>query len=125
MNYNNVTNEYYENSVETETPGNLVIKLYEGAIRFLYLAEDGFTPNARGFINHQEINTNLLKAQAIIHELRTTINYNGGEIAKQLESLYAYMYQKLVDANRKKDLKLVIEVRGLLEELLEAWLNIV
>lgn len=125
MNYNNVTNAYYENSVETETPGNLVIKLYEGAIRFLYLAEDGFVPNERGFINHQEINTNLLKAQSIIHELRTTLNYNGGELAKQLESLYAYMYQRLIDANRKKDLELVIEIRTLLEELLEAWLNIV
>lgn len=132
MSYYNPTEAYFENSVETQTPGNLVIKLYEGAIRFLYLAEEGFEiPQGQRLIKYSQINENILKAQAIINELRSTLNYNGGEIAKNLESLYGYMYQTLNEANLAKgkdkeiSLKKITEVREFLEELLESWYQII
>lgn len=132
MNYYNPTDTYYENSVQTQTPGNLVIKLYEGAVRFLYLAEDGFEiPEGERLINYSQINENVAKAQAIINELRSTLNHNGGEIAVALDSLYGYMYQTLTEANYKKgadkefSLSKIIEVRTFLEELIESWYQIV
>lgn len=132
MSYYNPTEAYFENSVETQTPGNLVIKLYEGAIRFLYLAEEGFEiPQGQRLIKYSQINENILKAQAIINELRGTLNHDGGDVAKNLDSLYDYMYRTLNEANFKKgtdkdlSLKKLIEVRSFLEELLESWYQII
>ena len=115
-------NVYYENSVETQTKGRIVVKLYEGAISFLYQAEDGFVlKEGQKVIDFEKINVNLIKAQAIITELRGSLNHNAGELAKQLETIYDYMYQTLVDANIEKNLNKVIEVRVLLEDLSKAW----
>lgn len=122
MNYTNAMNVYYENSVETQTKGRIVVKLYEGAISFLYQAEDGFVlKEGQKMIDFEKINVNLIKAQAIITELRGSLNHNAGELAKQLETIYDYMYQTLVDANIEKNLNKVIEVRVLLEDLSKAW----
>lgn len=122
MNYTNAMNVYYENSVETQTKGRIVVKLYEGAISFLYQAEDGFVlKEGQKVIDFEKINVNLIKAQAIITELRGSLNHNAGELAKQLEAIYDYMYQTLVDANIEKNLNKVIEVRVLLEDLSKAW----
>lgn len=122
MNYTNAMNIYYENSVETQTKGKIVVKLYEGAISFLYQAEDGFVlKEGRKVIDFEKINVNLIKAQAIITELRGSLNHNAGELAKQLETIYDYMYETLVEANIEKNLNKVIEVRMLLEDLSKAW----
>ena len=122
MNYTNAMNIYYENSVETQTKGKIVVKLYEGAISFLYQAEDGFVlKEGRKVIDFEKINVNLIKAQAIIIELRGSLNHNAGELAKQLETIYDYMYETLVEANIEKNLNKVIEVRMLLEDLSKAW----
>ena len=122
MNYTNAMNVYYENSVETQTKGRIVVKLYEGAISFLYQAEDGFVlKEGQKVIDFEKINVNLIKAQAIIIELRGSLNHNAGELAKQLETIYDYMYETLVEANIEKNLNKVIEVRMLLEDLSKAW----
>ena len=48
----------------------------------------------------------------------------GGEVAKNLKSLYAFMFSQLIEANMNKESKPVVTVIGLLKELREAWVHI-
>ena len=62
------------------------------------------------------------KAKAIISELRTSLDTDkGGEVAKNLERLYLYMFNRLIDANVKKDADSLREVLSLVSELREGW----
>lgn len=66
----------------------------------------------------------LRKAQAIVAELVGSLDRAaGGEIARNLERLYNYMIQRLVDADMKKDPAGVREAMDLLAKLEEGWLH--
>ncbi|MBC7544144.1 MAG: flagellar export chaperone FliS [Candidatus Sericytochromatia bacterium] len=108
---------YKSIQIETATPERLLLMLYDGAIRFLNVAIQA--------IEDKQIETthnNLLKAEAIIIELMSVLNFEvGGEISKNLFSLYDFMYRHLVQANIKKDADMVREVVGLLSDLRKTW----
>lgn len=108
--------EAYKNTaIETASPGKLLLMLYDGAIRNL--------DNARQAILDYDTaasHKHLLKAQDIILELMCTLNMDY-DIAKNLYSLYDFMYRHLVQANVKKDPEMVAEVRELLAELRATW----
>ena len=58
-------------------------------------------------------------------ELMATLNMdNGGEIAKNLQSLYSYMFSQLIEANMEKKTEPVVVVIDLLKELRAAWIQI-
>ncbi len=120
--YGNTSSAYktYEtNHVTTATPEKLLVMLYEGAIKFLRMAELAIDDK-----NIERRSHNLVKAQDILFELRVTLNHDVGEIADNLEQLYEYMYHQLVQANIKNNKSLVIEVREMLTELKEIWKQI-
>lgn len=106
--------------IETETADglDLVIMLYRGAIRMLGQAEDGIREGAL-----TEAHNWLVRVQDIVNELSLTLNLDAGEIAVNLRRLYDYMLERLVEANILKDLEPVHEVKGLLNDLLDAWLD--
>lgn len=115
------TSEYLRTQVETATPGQLVVLLYDGAIRFLHKALDGFDQTNISE-RMQTINANLLRAQDIVVELTACLDMEaGGEIATNLFRLYEYMHQLLIRANVKKDPDPIHEVIELMEGLKEAW----
>lgn len=68
----------------------------------------------------EEKNTNIIKAQSIIQELRITLNQEI-EVSISLEQLYDYMYNRLIDANIKNDLDTLEEVEGHVVELRDTW----
>ena len=108
---------YQENRVTTQTPGRVVVMLYEGAVKFLNQAvrelEEG------KFI---EKGKSINRAVDIIQELNVTLNMEaGGEIARNLRQLYAFMLERLFKANMKKDPDMIREVIGLLEGLNDGW----
>ena len=120
MNQANAYNAYKNNEVMTASRTKLVVMLYDGAIKNLKLAEFALREN-----KIEKTNECLKKAQDIIAEFMSTLNFEqGGDIALNLQQLYEYMYFKLVRANIDKDLEAVGEVKGYLEELREAWLQI-
>jgi flagellar protein FliS len=90
--------------------------LYDGAIKFLNLANDAISKK-----DISASNNNIIKAQNIITELMVSLNMEVGEIAKNLYSLYDYMNRRLIQANIKKDPQIVNEVKGMLVELRETW----
>jgi flagellar protein FliS len=110
-------NTYFETQTNTAGPGELVVMLYKGAIRFLASAIE-----AVGTKDLQTASNKFLLAQAIITELIETLDMKqGGELAQNLGRIYEYMNYRLVDANMRKDADPAREVQTLLRELLPAW----
>ena len=110
-------NVYLENLVKTASPAKLVEILYE---KFLELVE-----SSKKDIENKDfvaVNEKLKKAQDIITELNISLNMEkGGEIAKNLRSLYNYIFKRLIDANVEKNVKILDEVTELMSGLLDAW----
>jgi flagellar protein FliS len=108
---------YRQTQTETAAPGELVLMLYRGALRFLTGAIDAIEAS-----NIAEAHNKLLKAQAIISNLLENLDVErGGEFARTLSALYEYMLRRLIEANVRKDARPAREVQALLKELLPAW----
>lgn len=112
---------YRQVATRTASPGQLVLMLYEGAIRFLERAQAGFDLEDPVEFN-TTINNNILRAQDIIRELDFSLNVDqGGELAQQLRRLYDYFDRVLLEANLRKDSKGISEVIRRITELRDAW----
>ena len=95
--------------------------LYDGAIRFLGLAREGFAsddPLERNLTVHN----NIIKAQDILNELAVTLDMElGGKLAETLRDLYLYMGNRLQESNIDKDPAGVDEVTERLSGIRDAW----
>ena len=121
MKPNNPWQSYRQVATRTASPGQLVLMLYEGAIRFLERAQAGFRLEDPVEFN-TTINNNILRAQDIIRELDFSLNVEqGGELAIQLRRLYDYFDRILLEANLRKDPKGVGEVIQRITDLRDAW----
>jgi flagellar protein FliS len=108
---------YRQTQTQTAAPGELVLLLYRGAVRFLTAAIDAI--EAR---NIAEAHDKLVKAQAIVSNLLESLDVErGGDVARNLSALYEYMLRRLLEANIRKDAQPAREVQVLLRELLPAW----
>ncbi len=108
---------YRKTAVETASPLDLVIMLYDGTLRFL---ERGRAAMDRRDLSEQ--NESLTRAQAILTELAVCLNMEqGGEIAANLLGLYGYMSNRLVEANVNDDPKAIEDVVCFLGEFREVW----
>ena len=110
-------NQYKQMSIKTANPGAILIMLYEAAIKNIKLAViaiDKKDVAAKG--------THIGKAHDIINELNNTLNFEvGGEIALNLERLYNFMIESLVQANIQNDKEKLTSIQKILENLLEGW----
>ena len=123
MGYNQAYNAYKSTNIRTASQGHLVVLLYEGAVRQLSAAADMFdaanTVKARDI---EKFNNCLQKAQAIITELQVSLDMDrGGEIAKNLMSLYIFFNNELMSANINRDKKKIDFVLSMMTELSGAW----
>jgi len=118
---NNPLNIYRKTATTTASPGELVLMLFDGALRFMTAAEIGF--QEENFARRNEmIHNNLLRAQAIITELQATLNMEvGGEFSENLYRLYDFMQNQLSQANREKNLDKIKVVVGFVQDIREAW----
>jgi len=108
--------KYRQNAVQT-SPGQLLIMLYDGAIRFTLAAIDGINQK-----DYAKSNTNFGKAQAIVSEFRASLD-RSYEVAENLDRLYEYMGYLLIQANIKKDVASAEEALGYLKDLRETWVE--
>lgn len=121
MNPKNPWQSYQQVATRTASPGQLVLMLYEGAIRFLERAHAGFALEDPVESN-TAINNNILRAQDIIRELDFSLNLEqGGDLAAQLRRLYDYFDRRLLEANLRKDAEGITEVIQRLTVLRDAW----
>jgi flagellar protein FliS len=112
--------KYRATKVETAGQVDLVVMLYQGAVRFTRVAIDALERN-----DLKAAHTNLVRAQDIVVELLGSLNRDaGGQIAGQLASVYDYCFRRLVAANVQKDAAPAREVVGILRDLGTAWQEI-
>ncbi|MCM3750200.1 flagellar export chaperone FliS [Paenibacillus pasadenensis] len=107
--------KYQQLSAQTATPLQLVIMLYDGAIRFVKQGITGLEHN-----NYEAANNNFCKAESILHELVASLNFEF-PVAKQLLTIYEYMLHQLIQANVYKQVGNAQEVVEHLVELRQSW----
>lgn len=114
---------YKQVAAQTASPGQLTLMLFDGAIRFLEQARQGFQLTDPIEFN-QTINNNVLRAQAIINELNYALNMeSGGEVAIVLRRLYIYFDRRLLDSNIHKEPSGIEEVITRLSGIRDAWME--
>lgn len=112
---------YRQVSTKTAPPGQLVVMLYDGAIRFLECALTGFAFEDPLEFN-STISNNIFRAQQILTELNGSLDMErGGEIATTLRRLYYYMDAQLTQSNLKKTRDGIDESIRHLTGLRDAW----
>jgi flagellar secretion chaperone FliS len=122
MQRNNPWQSYRKVATQTASPGQLVLMLYEGAIRFSEQALAGFDHKKDPLAFNQTIHNNLQRAQAIISELNAVLNMpRGGEVAANLRRLYLYLNRRLREANVRKQREPIEEVITRLRVLRDSW----
>lgn len=108
---------YQSTRTQTASREDLLIMLYEGAIRFL---ERSISAKQEGRLGEHK--TMLGKGRAIIEEFQNTLDMEvGGDLAYQLFELYAFMLDNLTQANLRNAVEPIQEVLEMLKTLLEGW----
>jgi flagellar protein FliS len=107
--------------MQTASPGQLVLLLYDGALRFLEQARLGFACDDPKAFN-ESINNNVVRAQAIINELNGSLDMRaGGEFSLKLRALYEYLDRRLFESNLHKEEKGIDEAIQRLTVLRDSW----
>lgn len=114
--YTNGYNIYKNNSVNYASKEQLLLMLVDGAVRFAKMADTAMKEN-----NIQETHTNIVKTENIFIELMSTLDRKAGDWAEQLFKVYRFIYDKLVEANLKKDINILHEVMPLIEQVRDLW----
>jgi flagellar secretion chaperone FliS len=109
-----VYDQYRLTAIQTAPPEQLVVMLYDGAIRFLEQAKVALQEG-------KDASEPIGRAQDIIIELTVSLNQSAGEISNNLTRLYDFWLQWLLKAQIQRDPAPVDEVLGMVRELREAW----
>jgi flagellar protein FliS len=123
--YTNALSAYRETRIKTASQGQLIIMLYDEAIKHLdrgleLLGLNTGEKKDPGKIEY--ISKSILKTQEIITELMVSLDFEqGGDIAKNLFSLYSWFNQELLEANVKQDIRRITIIRNMVNELRSAW----
>ncbi|MBH5320626.1 flagellar export chaperone FliS [Paenibacillus sp. GSMTC-2017] len=110
-------NKYLETTIQTASPAQLLIMLFDGAIRFCKQGIESIQSN-----NYADANTNLLKVQNIVKEFMITVD-RSSPLSEGLLGVYEYMNKRLIEANIKKEVEPAQEVLDQLIELKETWVQ--
>ncbi len=111
----NAAQLYQGNRVNTASPAELTLMLYDGAIKFCNIAIGALEKGDK-----EKANTNLIKAQKIIVEFRTTLDFKY-PVAQQFDIVYDYIYRRLVEANINKDKEIAEEALKYIREMRDTW----
>jgi flagellar protein FliS len=112
-----VARTYQTVDAQSRTPIELVVMLYDGALRFLTQAQEA---HARGDVRVRA--SSISRTLAIVAELQSTLDIERGrEVAQQLDSLYQYITTRLVQVTVDGDVSALEESSRLLAHLRGAW----
>jgi flagellar protein FliS len=112
--------QYQSARVRTASPVQVLVSLYEGAIRFL---KEALAHHESRDISRRGVA--LSKAHAIVSELRATLDHDRApELSQQLDGLYDFVIDRINAATRAGDATLVEPALRVLTSLHGAWLEI-
>lgn len=112
---NNAANAYKNSKIQTASPAELTLMLYDGAVKFCNIALMGLEKN-----DYEKVNVNLVKAQKIIMEFRSTLDFKY-PVAKDFDLVYDYIYRRLVEANVKKEAEIIEDALTYIKEMRDTW----
>ena len=118
--YATQSNPYQQQAVATATPIQLLTMLYDRALVAIGRVQAVEDPrSAAGIVT---VNDELQLAQDIVTELQLTLDHEaGGEVAGNLDALYAFCIEQMVQANISKDLESLPTVATILTELRDTF----
>lgn len=109
--------QYQATQIQTASTGELVLLLYDGAVRFLSRAQAALAERRL-----DDASADLVRAQEIVLELVAGLDLErGGALAANLRELYLFIYKTLLEANLRKDGTAIATVLRLLEPVRSAW----
>ena len=115
MAINNAASLYKGTKINTASPAELTLMLYEGAIKFCNIADLGFEQR-----DYEKVSNNIIKVQNIITELRSTLDFKY-PTAKDFDVVYEYITSLLVQANIKKDPEQLALALEQIREMRDVW----
>ncbi|WP_433371099.1 flagellar export chaperone FliS [Actinoplanes sp. CA-142083] len=107
---------YLQDSINTASPGKLLLMLYDRLVLDLMKGEEALRAGERELAHEQ-----LTHAQEIVLELRTSLDVDAWSGAPALANLYGWMLTELIGANIARDADRVAACRALVEPLRDAW----
>lgn len=107
---------YNQQAATTDDPYMLILKLYEGLLKYL-----SFVENAIEIDDIETKFNNINKAIAIFDELRNILDFDGGDVAYYLDGLYLYQIETLFTAGVDNNLNAIAQVKKVVRGLIEAW----
>ena len=111
--------QYKENTINASKPEELTLMLYNGLIKFILRAQEEITAK-----NLEAAHNTLVRCQDIVFEFQFTLNMEF-EVSKNLMRLYDYMYNRLIDANAKKDTGILDEVLAFATDMRDTWVEVI
>jgi len=127
--YNNALSTYKETRIKTASQGQLIIMLYNEAVRQLDQALELIGSNKSGKKDPskiEKIGKAVVKTQEIVSELMVSLDFEqGGDIATNLFSLYTWFNRELMEANINQDARRLSKVREHIDTLRTAWQEVV
>ena len=111
--------QYQNNAIMTASPGELTLMLYNGAIKFCNLTLDAMEQK-----DIQRANQSNLRVQDIITELQATLDTKY-EVGKEMDRLYAFIRQLLIEGNIQKNSQKIVDARELIREYRDTWQQVI
>lgn len=115
MAYNMAAKAYGTGKVETATPAELTLMLYEGAVKFCNIAVVALEKK-----DYEKTNTNIQKCRNIIVELTSTLDMKY-PVAEDFKRMYDYIFTLLTEANMNKDMEILNRALGELRDMRDIW----
>lgn len=111
--------QYTQHNVRSATAGQLVVMLYDGLLRFLLQSRAAME---RGDVG--EAGLKMSRAQAIVTELRCTLDMTQGAIAQNLANIYDWSTSEMQASRMSSDPARLGPVIDGLADLRSAWVQI-
>jgi len=123
----NALSAYKETRIRTASQGQLIIMLYDEAVKQLDKALELLGLNKSGKRDPSRIEVigkAIIKARDIITELMVSLDFDqGGEIAQNLFALYTWFNKELMEAHMSIDIARIADVRNMVNDLRGAWVE--
>lgn len=114
--YPNAYNVYKNNSVNYASKDQLLLMLVEGAVKFIKISRQAILDK-----DVKKAHSSLMKTQDIFTELMISLDTTQADWTGDLMNIYAFIKEKLIEANMSKKIEVVDEVLPLIEDISNLW----